>query len=63
MQLTRLHLHNFRCFSDEVFELCNYTALVGQNNAERALTELLLENKSFPCLEECVAKLESFWKA
>ena len=30
---------------------------------ERALTELLLENKSFPCLEECVAKLESFWKA
>ena len=27
---------------------------------ERALTELLLENKSFPCLEECVAKLEFF---
>ncbi len=30
---------------------------------ERALTELLSEDQSFPCLEKCTAKLEQFWTA
>ena len=36
MRLSLLGMRNFRCFSEEVVEFDNYTALVGQNNCGKA---------------------------